>query len=581
MTDKLFIRLTALCMVILTTWFIFGSGNWQYKALGSDGRGYYAFLPALVVFQDPSFKGSIEAERKAFEHWDTQNYINKTEDNKTYNKCFPGVSVLQTPFFLLGLGVSALIQQDVSGYSDASLFFIVLAGLFFAVLGIWLFYKNLLAFTDDRKTAQWSVALMLFGTFLSFYLLAAPSYSHVYSFFLLNLFIFQFNKIQNHPNVKQFFYLGLILGLIFIVRPTNVLIVLLIPFLGKDFKALQTFFAKVFQQKARRFIAGSFGFISVFSLLLFIWHWQTGQWIVWSYSGEGFNFAHPKIFTTLFSYHIGIFVHTPLFFIACLGIYFWSKKPWLLASWTLYFLVLTYVISSWWSYDYGSSLGHRAFSEHTFLFAYPLTVLIKNIKRNFILWSGLALLSGYTLMRTYQHTSGVFITQRFTPNTFWSSFFDLKKSDQMKYFWLKDTEPHAKYFDKIKLINQPIAFAVHADQEFREITDFDFPIVQRGERYMLDIRFKKKLIEPSENWTNILIVVDGINEKTGERNYRVMPIYNHYKEGSASWHDTHIKWDLYYDHNPVHEMKLYFWNLKQKNFEIKDFEVLLMHAKQE
>ena len=81
----------------------FRSENWQYNVVTSDGRGYYAFLPAVFVFQDDEYEQVKKAELANFVHWGNQNYIYETEEGRRYNKCFPGVALVQSPAFLTGL----------------------------------------------------------------------------------------------------------------------------------------------------------------------------------------------------------------------------------------------------------------------------------------------------------------------------------------------------------------------------------------------------------------------------------------------------------------------------------------------
>ncbi|MCB7372887.1 hypothetical protein LI003_23625, partial [Bacteroides caccae] len=47
---------------------------------------------------------------------------------------------------------------------------------------------------------------------------------------------------------------------------------------------------------------------------LIIYRWGTGEFIVYSYTKEGFNFLHPEIIKVLFSYEKGLFVYTPICF---------------------------------------------------------------------------------------------------------------------------------------------------------------------------------------------------------------------------------------------------------------------------
>jgi len=133
------IALTAFWSVYST----FRSENWQYNVVTSDGRGYYAFLPALFVFQDNEYEQVKKAELAKFVHWGNQNYIYETEEGRRYNKCFPGVALVQSPAFLMGLLASHLAGQETTGYSDISLIFVIINGWVFGLLGLWLMYKNM------------------------------------------------------------------------------------------------------------------------------------------------------------------------------------------------------------------------------------------------------------------------------------------------------------------------------------------------------------------------------------------------------------------------------------------------------
>ena len=127
----------------------FRSENWQYNVVTSDGRGYYAFLPAVFVFQDDEYEQVKKAELANFVHWGNQNYIYETEEGRRYNKCFPGVALVQSPAFLTGLLASHLAGQETTGYSDISLIFVIINGWIFGLLGLWLMFRNMRFFTQD------------------------------------------------------------------------------------------------------------------------------------------------------------------------------------------------------------------------------------------------------------------------------------------------------------------------------------------------------------------------------------------------------------------------------------------------
>jgi len=327
-----------------------------------------------------------------------------------------------------------------------------------------------------------------------------------------------------------------------------------------------------------KFLFGIIGFALVVSILPMLWYWQSGHWVLWSYDGEGFYFSNPQFLKALFSYHTGIFIHMPLLFIAFVFVFkLFKKSSWLATSWLAYFALLTYIISSWWSYDYGSALGNRAFSEHLFIFAIPLAMALEKFKMKWLIGAGLFLFAGYSAMRTYQHIAGIFPTQRFTQETFWRSMFDLKKTGEMRYFWLQDLLPFAKSYERTDLKITQANFGFDASIEFGELANFDFPDTTLRMRYMLELEFEKE-IKDGSNWLGVLLVADGINHLNGQRNYVTLPIYNYYEEGLNSPYSTKITMDLQYDQKPVTSMKVYFWNIAKKSFEIRNVKVCLVQA---
>jgi hypothetical protein len=575
----LIVALTAFWTVKST----FRDANWRYNVLTSDGRGYYAFLPAFFVFQDNEYEEVKNAELAKFVHWGNQNYIYITKEGRRYNKCFPGVAMIQTPSFLLSLLVSRMAGQETTGYSDISLVFLMLNGWIFGLLGLWLMYRNMRFFTQDEFALRSAHFAIGFATFLFFYLTAAPSFSHVFSFAILNLFVFLLLKIREQAKAKFFLFLGLTLGLVFIIRPTNVLVVFFLFFLLGSKESTFQFLKELFSQFARKFVLGTAGFAIVVAVLPLLWYWQSGYWVLWSYDGEGFYFNNPQFFKVLFSYHTGIFVHMPLLFLAlffALGLF--KENVWRAITWLGYFSLLVYVISSWWSYDYGSALGNRAFSEHMFIFAFPLAIGIAKIrawKPKIDKWILLLILvlTSYTWMRVHQHISGIFPTQRFTQETFWRSMFDLKKNGEMRYFWLQDVLPFAKSYQRTELKLSQANFDFDNSREFGEFSNFDFPPIDIGARYFIELEFDKKLTDGS-NWINVLLVADGLNSLSGERNYITLPIYNFYREGLNLFHRTSIVLDLRYDQKSMNSIKLYFWNIDKKSFEIRNMKAVLVKA---
>jgi hypothetical protein len=89
------------------------------RPIRGDAKGYYAFLPAIFIYQDLSYDFVDEMEMKyypkdgSFEKAFRMNQPNGT----VVNKCFPGTSIFYLPFFLLALLFSWMIGLPVDGYS--------------------------------------------------------------------------------------------------------------------------------------------------------------------------------------------------------------------------------------------------------------------------------------------------------------------------------------------------------------------------------------------------------------------------------------------------------------------------------
>jgi hypothetical protein len=76
-----------------------------------------------------------------------------------------------------------------------------------------------------------------------------------------------------------------------------------------------------------------------------------------------------------------LFVYTPLTFISLAGLYFlWKQNRFRALSFGLFFAVLTYFLSAWWSWSYGGGFGLRAYIEFYPLFALLLAAVLDNLR---------------------------------------------------------------------------------------------------------------------------------------------------------------------------------------------------------
>jgi len=348
--------------------------GWK-QVISSDGRGYYAYLPALLIDHDLSYKKVIEREKNILGFPGYQpGYLVKA-GNSTVNKYFAGEALLLLPFFLLAMLCSFVAGIDIDGYSFFFQLFTGLGALFYLFIGLHYLKKILYFFTIKASVIALIIVSMLLGTNLFYYTVWQPSMSHVFSFFAINGFLWHTCKSISYFSRKNAAAAGLFLGFVLLIRPTNGVILLLVPFLFRDFSDLKQFTLSLWKYKSSVLIFMLVP-ILVFSIQLFLWYLQTGRFFLWSYRDEGFYFTHPEVMNVLFSFRKGLFVYTPLILLAGFGLIAIIRKPVKFISMLTFLAVSTYIIASWWNWYYGDSFGLRAFIDYYGIYGLLIALLL-------------------------------------------------------------------------------------------------------------------------------------------------------------------------------------------------------------
>ena len=348
------------------------------ETIKADGQGYYDYLPAIFIYHDfpqkgidPSFQISdrIKGLGMYIDYGDTK--INK----------YPcGTAFLMAPFFFTAHITTLLVNADPSGYSQGYHLAILFSALFYLLAGLYFLRRILELYQIPTSTIFFVQLLAAFGTSLTNYTYYDPSFSHVYSFFAINAFLFFTKAYFIHKKNKDFLLAAVFLALVVIIRQLNGIVLLFVPFISGSFPALRLAITDTLKKPKPLFLS-----ILLFSGILFIqlvlWYIETGSFFIYSYQGEGFNFAHPAFFKVLFSYRKGFFVYAPLLLLSLLWLIpaILKKHYFLVASWLGFFILFTYIISSWWVWGFGASFGHRAFVDFYIIFLIPLALLIHQL----------------------------------------------------------------------------------------------------------------------------------------------------------------------------------------------------------
>ena len=342
----------------------------------SDGFSYYVYLPSWFLFHDTTLR-EVARDCCGGEFPAFTAIIRWPETRRWVNAHPIGVAIFQAPFFVVAHLLTRWSNLSPDGFTLYYQHAAGLSGVFWTLAGLVVLRNTLRRHFSDAVTASTLFAI-LFGTNLFHYATYDSSYSHVYSFFLFACFLNLTDRWHERPARRWSLLLGVVAGLIVLVRHTNVLFLVMFPLYGVT--SLPTLTARWHLLKSlRREIAviAMTGF-AVLAPQLALYYQATGRLLVSSYGSLGFHFTAPRIVGVLFSVQKGVFFWSPLLLAALAGLV-WGPGParrYRLAG-VVFLVVNTYLIASWWDWQFGGSYGHRGFVDALPLFAVGLAAFFE------------------------------------------------------------------------------------------------------------------------------------------------------------------------------------------------------------
>lgn len=441
--SKLALILVVVIGFIVSTNLHWGKDHWT-QVLKVDARGYHAHLPAIFIYHDLQFDFFEELEMKTYFRPNiTYEYRTHTPTG-TVNRYFVGTAVLQAPFFLIARVWANIGAFPDDGFSKPFPLMITIAGLFYLWLGLWALNRLLkrMKFTEWARSVV--ILLLAFGTHLFNYSIVDPGMSHVYSFAMISLFLMLghafFHGNGTSAGSEPLSYartrtlllgMAVVFGLICLIRPVNAIAVFALPFLAGSFEN----FAKRLQQLTLSYAVLGLCvlvFACIAGLQPMLYKFQTGHFWVASYGDEGFNWTDPHMIDILFSYKKGLFLYTPILFLALFGLWFiWQKERFQALSIIGFMVLVTYVLSSWWSWWYGGSFSSRPFVEYIPVFAIALAALLDGVSKPVrgLILPALFVLLTLNQVQTYQYRYYIIHWDSMDKDLYWDVFLRLEKPD--------------------------------------------------------------------------------------------------------------------------------------------------------
>ncbi|MDI1355096.1 MAG: hypothetical protein PSX36_09265 [bacterium] len=319
----------------------------------SDVFEYYSFLPEYFL-----------------------NFQQVPEQNVSTTKRTVGMAIMYAPAFFVGHAIAIETGEVDDGYSPPYHWSIRWGSIIYCLLGLFFCHKNLLLFFKEPIAAV-TVLCVFFGTNLFFYTYGWGELPHSYLFFLYSAFIYNTLKWISGNSAPALMWMGILAGMIVLIRPSGILVILFPILFGVTSKVK---LRQRFKQISQNPMAISISFVLFLLPLIFqllIWKKFVGHYIHYSYNNERFFFNDPQIYNFLLSFRKGWLIYTPMMAFSLLGIVLSVKlfKD-LFVFISMYFLVSIYILSSWWEWSYGGSLGCRALIESYAFLSFPFAVFL-------------------------------------------------------------------------------------------------------------------------------------------------------------------------------------------------------------
>jgi hypothetical protein len=360
----------------------------------ADGEGYYAYLPAYLVYHDPSFWGVV---RNHFLHHAQYGLFSPTQGgyglllqpNRNWlDKYEVGEAILLLPVFLIGHGIAVAQGLPADGYSNPELYAVGSAAAVYATLGLAALRSVLRRSFSDGVTGA-TLMVVAFGSSLYHYSTYDSTFSHAFSFGAMALTLLCGVRWYERPtSMWRAVALGIAGGAVAAVRTTDAVMLLAVPLWGVgSLKALHGRLTVLKHHLPQVFLVLGCGALMVTPQII-TWWVATGHLIVQPYAGEPFYFTRPALLPALFAlYPHGLLPYAPALGFCFVGLGFaWVRRRDIAIPVTVAFLPFWYLMSSWWDWSFSSGFGNRIYINILPLLALPLAVFFASLRFRWLRW---------------------------------------------------------------------------------------------------------------------------------------------------------------------------------------------------
>lgn len=409
-----------------------------------DVFGYYLYLPAFLIYDDAHDLAFRHEIMETYQPAGDFHHAVQLDNGDWVMKYAVGQSLVYLPGFLVADLLAEPLGYPADGFSRPYQLAVSIVSLLMAFLGLYVLRKVLLYFFSEAVTAATLVIIVMATNYLN-YTAIDGAMTHNALFTLYAMILWLTIRWHAQPNLATALWMGLAIGLATIIRPTDLMIVI-IPLLwsvtGKASLKNKVFL--LWDRKWDVLLLG-LGMFVMGMVQLSYWKFASGDWIFYSYGDFGFDWARPHIPDGLWSYQKGWLVYTPVMILAWLGIFpaFRRIKP-IYYGLGLMMALTIYVVFAWEVWWYGGSLGARALVQSYALLALPIAAVLDWARKSVLATVGVTIFaiacSLFNLMLTYQAHG---------PNTGWEAEY-MTKAYFWKIFFNPTPDPADKKFLEVR-----------------------------------------------------------------------------------------------------------------------------------
>ncbi|MEZ5316037.1 MAG: glycosyltransferase family 39 protein [Vicinamibacterales bacterium] len=289
--------------------------------LQSDGFYYYAYLRSIAFDHDVNFLNDYAMLGQT----DKPQLFEPTATGHAHSAWTIGPAIVWSPFFAVGhLAATRLAAGGADVAVDGTSYpyrqAVCIAGLAYALLGAWFAFGLAREFTTPRRAAL-ATALVLGGSFMTWYALVEPTMTHAPSMAVVAGFAWLWVRTLGRRTPAGWVLLGALAGLAGLIRWQNVLFALLPA--AEAGTALSRAIAARDWPAARRTAGHGLAFMAAATIAfvpqMIAWQAIYGAPFAVSPLGPAIDPLHPHLVDVLFSSRNGLFAMSPVLYVAALG----------------------------------------------------------------------------------------------------------------------------------------------------------------------------------------------------------------------------------------------------------------------